>query len=415
MSDGDFWILEFPNFKWPMIKFRNGQLIHDWNAGLLHGFCPEGEDRATDYMFTMGLSLFSNQFAEEFSKQFPDAIQFLPITYGPRSGEWIKSTHSIGQILYVADAIDKENAVLSIGHTWPDLQSEDYVQVYLADPVVLKSHLAIQYPIFRTKYDLGPIYVREDMRQFIEEHAFTGIQFDADGPILTTDDEPVGPDGKSLRVKAEVESLNARRETEWQAYLESQKESKKWFKRKSQYMARHLGPQAKTVTHAIIPFEFGGGLALHYYPKEGSVAIATKELSLTPNNGPRNLAYDCYELVMFVAAEFQPADFHDEQSQFGQAMTLVNATLEQLGRYVLGAELNHGDTVRFPDGTEVVGGKTFIVDTLTPRSRNDGFGLMGVFEINPQDFQWCHDNGGDRWLAKMKKEARFPFDTWKSI
>jgi hypothetical protein len=400
-TSGAFWNLEFPPtvVSWNGHWFKDGRLVEGWYEGAVRGICPEGEDRATDFMIsTNGWSIFSRRFAESLEKKFPSAIQFLPFVYGPSSGSFERRTHCIGQLLHVIDAIDRVNALVD-NNDWSAVEKNVGHVIY---PVVIKREIAIQFPIFRTKFAEIQIYARYDFRDFVAESGFSGFRFQEHGPIVTTNEEPVGPDGKSLRVNAEIKSI-------YSAHLaqnEIQSEQKKWFKRITNYMRRHLGTESKLVTHSIVPFSFGGGLDLYYFPNDNGFAVATKDLSSTVDGGPSNCVFDRYELVMFSQTAFEPEQFNSDQTPFGSAMVLINATLEQVGQHALRTEMNPGDTLAFPVNTPVLGGKFFIVDALTPRSKSDGFGLMVVSEIGKKDFEFCQEKSGLAYLQSQSANQK---------
>lgn len=405
---GNYWMLEFPSNNWKGHWFKDGRYVEGWFEVAMRSTCPEGEDRAADYMLCLnGLPIFSRRFGESFEKRFPGAIQFLPFVYGPPSGAFEKRTHCIGQVLHVIDCIDRENALISI--MGGKIVHRDHSLIEREDarvgyPVVIRRDAAINYPVFRTKFSPVQIYVRSDVRQFIEENGFTGFRFDESNPIVTTPDDPIGPDGKNLHVKAEIERISAF----LMSQVQQMQDANQWYKKKTRFMKKHLGAELKTVTHAIVPFGLGGGLDLYYYPQEAGCAIATKDLSPTPDEGPSNQLFQRYEMVMFTKEEFQPGQFHDEQSPFGAAMTSINAVLEYLGRYALQSELNPGDTLEFPTDMEVVGGRCMIVDALTKPARNDGFGLMVAIEIHRNEMKFCQRESGKVFLQMMKDAGIYP-------
>ncbi|MFN7706613.1 MAG: hypothetical protein ACK5OH_01260, partial [bacterium] len=53
-TSGAFWNLEFPPtvVSWNGHWFKDGRLVEGWYEGAVRGICPEGEDRATDFMIS---------------------------------------------------------------------------------------------------------------------------------------------------------------------------------------------------------------------------------------------------------------------------------------------------------------------------------------------------------------------------
>ena len=71
--------------------------------------------------------------------------------------------------------------------------------------------------------------------------------------------------------------------------------------------------------HAIILYAIGGGLDLYDYPNGiPGTAVATKELSALPGEGPSNYVYQCYELVMFTRHPLDLDAAEDEDTAFGR-------------------------------------------------------------------------------------------------
>src|SRR6516162_8958344 len=101
-----------------------------------------------------------------------------------------------------------------------------------------------------------------------------------------------------------------------------------WYDRKSALLEESLGKEHDMVMHALIPYALGGGLDLYYYPQGiPGTAIATKELSESPNEGSSNDVYRSYELVMFTRHAVSLDDAHDEKTPFGAAHSSISAIL----------------------------------------------------------------------------------------
>ncbi len=54
-----------------------------------------------------------------------------------------------------------------------------------------------------------------------------------------------------------------------------------WYEKKSALMERILGKEHDMVMHAIIPYEIGGSLDLHYYPN----SVKVDKLSIRREHG----------------------------------------------------------------------------------------------------------------------------------
>src|SRR5947209_19845259 len=157
--------------------------------------------------------------------------------------------------------------------------------------------------------------------------------------------------------------------------------AQQWYDRKSRLMEASLGKEHDMVMHALIPYAVGGGLDLYYYPNGlPGTAIATKELSELPNQGPSNRDYRSYELVMFTKHPLDLDAAKDEATVFGRTHGNINAILNLIARYSAQASLNPNGTCEFPAGMRRVGGKCLIFDGYACHSDDvpDNFGLLAI-------------------------------------
>lgn len=186
---------------------------------------------------------------------------------------------------------------------------------------------------------------------------------------------------------------------------------REWYRRKTAFMERTLGPEHNVVTHAIIAYAVGGPLDLYYYP-DGSygTAIATKELSETPNEGSSNRVYRSYELVMFTRQPFRLDDADDSTKPFGRAHRNITAILNRVARYSETDRLNTFDTFEFSEDMERVGGKCLIFDGLASYSNDmvQDFGLLAVIETFRSEMQSARESGGAKLVEKLKAHGIYP-------
>ena len=109
---------------------------------------------------------------------------------------------------------------------------------------------------------------------------------------------------------------------------EDGKAAEEWYEHKSKLMEDILGPEHDMVMHAIIPYAIGGGLDLYYFPHGvPGTAIATKELSELPNQGPSNRDFSCYELAMFTRHPLNLDEAKDENTAFGRTHANISSLL----------------------------------------------------------------------------------------
>lgn len=187
---------------------------------------------------------------------------------------------------------------------------------------------------------------------------------------------------------------------------------RRWNDRKSALMEMSLGEEHDVVMHAIIPYAVGGGLDLYYYPggKHGT-AIATKELSESPDSVSSNEVYRCYELVMFTRHRLDLDVAKDENTEFGRAHSNINAILYPIARYSAEATLNPGETCEFPAGMNKVGGKCLLFDGYAFHSDDllGSFGLLAIIEIFRSELEHAREHGSQQLVARLKASGHYPY------
>jgi hypothetical protein len=186
-----------------------------------------------------------------------------------------------------------------------------------------------------------------------------------------------------------------------------------WYERKSRLMEASLGKEHDMVMHAIIPYAIGGALDLYYYPHGlPGTAVATKELSELPNEGPSNRTYRSYELVMFTKHPLDlDAAAKDENTPFGRAHANINSILNLIARYSAQATLNPNETCEFPAGMARVGGKCLIFDGYGCHSDEvaDRFGLLAIIEVFRSEMIYARKHGGADLLKRLRDKGHYPY------
>jgi hypothetical protein len=140
-------------------------------------------------------------------------------------------------------------------------------------------------------------------------------------------------------------------------------------------------------------------------------AIATKELSDSPNEGSSNDLYRSYELVMFTR---QPLDLDaakDENTPFGRMHTTINAVLNCIAPYSAQAKLNPNETCEFPADMPRIGGRCLVFDSYGSRSDDvvDNFGLLAVIEVFRSEMKYAREHGGAKLLKRLKAKGHYPY------
>jgi len=189
-----------------------------------------------------------------------------------------------------------------------------------------------------------------------------------------------------------------------------QEEAERWHEDKSRLMESILGKEHNMVMHAIIPYAVGGGLDLYYYPNDiEGVAVATKELSESPDKGSSNDAFNLYEIAMFTRSKFDLDKAHDDSTEFGRAHANINSVLNVIAPYSAQARLNPNETCEFPETMKRVGGKCFIFDAYRVERATDQFGVLAVIEIFRSEMDFARESGGATLIEKLKQTGHYPY------
>ena len=184
----------------------------------------------------------------------------------------------------------------------------------------------------------------------------------------------------------------------------------KWYDEKSKTMEEFLGKEHDMVMHAIIPYAIGGGLDLYYFPNgiEG-VAIATKELCESPDEGSTNDQLELYEIVMFTRHKLDLDEAKDETTDFGKAHSNINAILNSVAPYSAQATLNHNETCEFPADMESVGGKCLVFQAYQWSGQKQNFGLLAVIEVFRSEMEFARENSTASLVEKLKEAGHYPY------
>lgn len=188
--------------------------------------------------------------------------------------------------------------------------------------------------------------------------------------------------------------------------------AQQWGERKSALMEASLGKEHDMVMHALIPFYIGGSLDLYYYPNGvPGTAVATKELSELPNEGPANDVYRSYELVMFTRHPLDLDAARDENTDFGRTHMNISAILNLIARYSAEATLNPNETCEFPADMEVVGGKCLIFDGYACHSDDlaERFGLLALIEVFRSETDFARKHSGAQLIERLKAKGHYPY------
>lgn len=193
---------------------------------------------------------------------------------------------------------------------------------------------------------------------------------------------------------------------------ETAKLAEAWNDRKSKLMETVLGREHDMVMHAIIPYAVGGALDLYYFPHSiPGTAIATKELSVLPEQGSSNRVFSCYELAMFTRHPLDLDAAKDDSTPFGRAHSNIKRILNRIAPYSASATLNPNETCEFPANMEHVGGKCLIFDAYgSPSSEQKrSFGVLAIIEIHRSEMDFARSAGGAELIQRLKAGGHYPY------
>ena len=225
-----------------------------------------------------------------------------------------------------------------------------------------------------------------------------------------------------------------------------EEEYEKAYELKTSLIENELGKEADSVFHSVVPWEDGGMLDGYEYPnsKYGGTFIVSKELVGPYFDGPSNMVFRSFELAMATSAT--RSDLSAEEMTERIRRTIKIMTI--VGRYIQEVTMiERYDTFGFPDDFEdpSLAGCCFLFDAIgnmrseTTRSLEEmvdyfkvdfdalpetdnssadepsddniaeGFGLLLIVEIKPEELQTAKNEGVFNFIPAMKKAKCWPF------
>lgn len=219
-------------------------------------------------------------------------------------------------------------------------------------------------------------------------------------PVVAETTESFAPESMSLFKNA----LNADKVDETE--LEQQ-----WLSTKTQKMEELLGKEHEYITAALIPFEIGGTLDLHYYPHDiEGTGIATQELTFACKKSPTNDWFRKFELVMFTRETLELAHVEHDETPFGKVHSHYRSILNPLARHALQSKLNPYEIVQLPEG--IAGRKKTYLICVPYKFSEHGiadFGLLAIMEIFYSEMEYAKRRGGESLIRLLEERAYYPY------
>ncbi len=191
------------------------------------------------------------------------------------------------------------------------------------------------------------------------------------------------------------------------------------YKAKQAALERILGPMDSLVGHAIVPFELGGPVDMHYFSTHmpGTV-VATMDLIDPEGNGPQPGRLGTYELVActrlsrFSAFDVEPGASARE-GDFEAMADRICTMLTIIGHDSFEAVLEPGDACEMPVEDEPVA-RCIIFDEFDSRGipfevEGRRHGLLLCIEVHPSELQYAQKHGTQSLIARLKQARVYPY------
>ncbi len=190
------------------------------------------------------------------------------------------------------------------------------------------------------------------------------------------------------------------------------------YKAKLAALERILGPRDSLVGHAIVPFELGGPVDMHYFSTHlpGTV-VATMDLIDPEGNGPQPGQLGTYELVACTKlSRFSALDSDagaTPAGDFDAMAARICAMLTIIGHDSYEVVLEPGDACEVPVEDE---GVTRCVvfdafDSLGIPFQIEGrrHGLLLCIEVFHSELEYARKHGTQALIALLKKARCYPY------
>lgn len=172
MPDGDCWYIDFPIGSYNGVWFSECKRIDDWNERLIATY-PQCNFIHVDFQ-PCRYPVLSERFFTHLNAIAPGTIQFLPFRMQQADGSNEITGYGLGQILNRVDCLDKERTQVADGvwRSFPPLGN-----FHIRGDICLRRQAVRDHQIFRVLGTSSKLVVREDIKETVAAHGFTGCRF----------------------------------------------------------------------------------------------------------------------------------------------------------------------------------------------------------------------------------------------
>lgn len=186
-------------------------------------------------------------------------------------------------------------------------------------------------------------------------------------------------------------------------------------KAKHAALERILGPMDSLVGHAVVPFEDGGPVDMHYFStRMPGTVIATMDLIDPEGNGPQPNRLGTYELVACTRQSRYPAsDSEPGDTRFEAMQDRICTMLSIVGHDSFEAVIEPGDACEMPVEDEGAV-RCIIFDEFDTRGvpfevEGRRHGLLLCIEVHPSELQHAEKRGTQALLDRLKEAGAYPY------
>ena len=171
MPDGDCWYIDFPIESYNGVWFSDCKRIDSWDERLIATY-PQCTFIHVDFQ-PCRYPVLSGHFFNHLNSLAPGTIQFLPFRMQQADGTNEISGYGLGQILNRVDCLDKERTQVADG-VWRAMPNGNF---RIRGDICLRRRAVRDHQIFRVLGTSVKLVVREDIKETVAAHGFTGCRF----------------------------------------------------------------------------------------------------------------------------------------------------------------------------------------------------------------------------------------------
>lgn len=193
----------------------------------------------------------------------------------------------------------------------------------------------------------------------------------------------------------------------------SNEEWEKHYTDKELGLERILGKKHPFVGHAIVGFDVGGPVDLHYFsiPQSGT-GFATMELLKPDGSGPVPNDLGTFELVAFTKLPYDTIKYSD----FNIVELEIRSLLTDVAKIALEQEINAGEILEINLDSNNV--QYVLIDEYKPDNKqfvigDEAFGLLLIMKIDEEEKKFADKNGVGMLIKYLKQTKIYPYSDFR--